>query len=429
MSSDQRGLAPARKGPRAFMKARNAFDITRKTVSHPWLACWLLCLLASTASAQVNSGPPRIRNVYIPADQLKVLFDDSSKGVLMPREKIVALWHEARERAESDKSIPPADAVLTQATYDARLRDHELHVTGRIRIAKLRGDWQTVDLPFGGLAVESARIDNQPARFGRRNDGTLFLLLKEEGQAELELEMSAPVASSGGDLATTLTLPPVPASEISVHLGENKQLQLGETMLLPDHKADGRQVFRIAIERTGRVPLLISDHFTGGKRSPLVFVHSRSIGRIEPAGLRWELYVDLDVYARAAGTFQFELPDVVDVAEVAAPQLGQWTVRQAGGDKVVVTVNFRKPFLGRRTVRLLGLAPAPPATQWDFPTVSVRECAAHVGEVLLYSPPSLRVEPGTLVGIRTRRWSPSRRESRESQPDVKPKPGEGESWA
>jgi len=351
------------------------------------------------AFAQDANGPPRIRNVYIPDDQLTVLFGNSSKGVLMPRERILALWKKGRRHTQVE-TVPPADAVLAQATYEAQLEDHQLRVTGRIQIAKLRGDWQTVDLPFGGLAIESAQLGGAPARFGRKDDGTLFLVLKEEGRAELELEMSAPLASQGGDLATTLKLPPVPASEILVRLDEGKQLQVGETMLQSGSTENGQHVFSVAVDPTGLVPMVVSDSFGGGNRTSLVFVNSRSTGHIEPAGLRWHLAFDLDVYARATDTFQLQLPDFVDVAEVEAPQLARWAIEEQADGTAAVTLTFRKPFLGRRSVRLLGLAPVPLATEWDMPTVKVPKAASHVGQVLVYSSSSLRVEVGTLAGIR-----------------------------
>ena len=46
--------------------------------------------------------------------------------------------------------------------------------------------------------------------------------------------MSAPLANQGGDLATTLRLPPTPATEVLVRLDQGKQLQLGELALPAD---------------------------------------------------------------------------------------------------------------------------------------------------------------------------------------------------
>lgn len=363
-----------------------------------WFAICLLWLFPSPVLAQVTHGPPRIRNVYIPADQLKVLFDNSSEGVLMPRDKVLALWQEAQRHLQS-QAVVPADTVLSQATYAARLDEHQLRLDGRIQIAKLQRGWQAVDLPFGGLALESARLGGEPARFGRKDDGTLFLLVKEEGRFDLELEMSAPLASKGGDLAATLKLPPVPASEVVIRLDQSKQLELGELTLEPDRTDNAEQVFRVAVDQTGLVPLVVSDRFGGGNRTPLVLADSRSICHIEPAGLRWEVALNLDVYARPADTFQLQLPGSVDVAEIEAPQLERWTLHEQTEGTATVTLTFRKPLLGRTAVRLLGLAPIPLGAPWNVPTVKVLDAASHVGQVLVYPSPSLRVELGTPAGI------------------------------
>jgi len=362
----------------------------------------IICLFAScvpSVLAQVSGGPPRVRNVYIPSDQLEVLFGSSSQGVLMPREKIMALWQEARA-AERDQAASPADTILTQATYHARLDAHELRITGRIEFEALRAGWRAIELPFGGLAIESARRGEQPARFGRQEDGTLFLLHQEQGRFALDLEMSAPLASKGGDLAVTLKLPPVSASEFVVELDPDKQLRLGETLIPPENADGDSQSIRVAVDRTGLLPLLISDRSAGGNRAPLVFARSRSTATVEPAGLRWQVTLDLDVYARGADTFRLELPATVDVAEIKAPELAQWSIQPQVGDIVGVELSFRRPFLGRRTVHLLGLAPAPLLHEWRLPTLRVAQAASHVGQVLVHAAPSLRIEVGQLVAIR-----------------------------
>ena len=375
-----------------------------------WLAAILPCMMlvspfAEPASAEVTDGPPRIRNVYIPADQLKVLFKDSSKGVLMPREKVLALWEQSKEKGGPIEAAAPVDTVASQAVYEATLAEHELRLTGRIQIAKLKEGWQTVDLPFGGLAIESAGLNGKPAQFGRKDDGTLFLMLHDKGRFELELQMSAPLATKGGDLATTLKLPSLPASEIIFKLADGKQLQIGETTLEPDGTENSIQTFRVAVDRSGLVPLLISDRFAGGNRAPLVLVNSHTTGSIEPAGLRWEVALDLDVYARATDTFELKLPASVNVAEVEAPGLDAWTLREGSDSASVVKLTFRKPLLGRRSVRILGLAPLPMNTESRLPTVQVLDAASHVGRVSLHAAPSLRVDVGTLTGIRPERSS------------------------
>jgi prepilin-type processing-associated H-X9-DG protein len=383
---------------RSLRRVRSGFALSMLSL-FPWF-----CAVPNLVTAEVTGGPPRVRNVYIPSDQLKVLLDDSSQGVLMPREKILSLWQEAQSHLDATE-VPPADAVLDRATYEAQLGDHQLRITGHIQIAKLQDGWQAVGLPFGGLAIESARLGDKPARFGIKEDGTLFLLLQKQGRKELKLEMSAPLGSKGGDLATTLKLPPIPASELVIRLNRSNQLLVGETVQVPDDKDNDQQTFRIAVDPSGLVPLVVSDRRQGGNRSPLVFVTSRSIATVEPVGLRWQVALHVDVYARSCDLFKLELPSSVDVAEVEAADLSRWTVQQQGVDTTIVTLEFRKPVLGRRNLRLLGLSGAPSTESWELPTLRVPQAAAHHGEVIVQSSPSLRVEVGTPTCIRPERWS------------------------
>ncbi|MFZ1933466.1 MAG: DUF1559 domain-containing protein [Thermoguttaceae bacterium] len=370
------------------------------------IAACFLCLSPPPLCGEVTHGPQRIRSVYIPADQLQLLFANASKGVLMPREKALNLLLEARRHARS-QVVAAADAVLSQAAYEAKLGDCELRFTGRLQIAKFRQDRETLDLPFGGLAIESATLDGRPAQVGRKPDGTLFLMLEKEGRYELKLEMSAPLAGKAGDLATTLKLPPVPAAEMLLRLGRGEQLQIGDTVLQCDGGDGDQQRFRAAIGGRQLLPLVISEGGTSGNRTPLVLVNSRSTLRLEPAGVCWDVFLDLDVHARAADALRIQLPAAVQVAEVESPELARWTLHPPAGGTADVLLTFRKPFLGRRTVRLLGLASLSLGKPWDVPTVKVPEAASHVGDLWVTCSPSLHAEVGRPAGIWPERLLPT----------------------
>ena len=371
----------------------------------PAVVCCVLSLWSCPAAAQVTSNPLRVRHVYIPFDQLEVLFDGPSKGMLLSREKVLALLRDAQSQTPSDGNLP-ADSAVTQATYEARLEDQQLRVTGRIQIVKLTDKWEVVDLPFGGLAIESARLEQEPALLGRRDDGGVFLMLEKQGRVALELEIAVPLAGTGGDLAATVTLPSIPASEMVIRLDENKQLQVGDTTLPAANIDAGQHVFRVAVDPTGIVPLVISDRFSGGTRAPLILAHSRSIAQVEPGGMQWTVQLDLDVHARATETIELQLPDCADIAEIESPQLAQWTAREAADGTQAVTLSFRQPFLGRRVVRLHALSSLPPSTAWDYPTLKVRQATSHVGTVQVAGAPSLRVELDAIAGIRPERVAP-----------------------
>lgn len=382
------------------------------------LVLLLICLLVSQAAGDEHRRPAWIRNVYIPADQVKVLFGDSSQGVLMPRERILELWE--RARSETAPETVPFDAVLTQAAYEAELEQHQWSVSGRIQIVKLSPGWQEIDLPLGGLAIESAIVDDRPAWLGQRSDGSVFLLLQAAGRFELRLQMSAALVSADGDLAATLKLPPVPASEMLLRLDAGRRLQLGEMVLQPDQVDEDRHVFRIAVGQRELVPLVVSELVAGGNRTPLVFVSSRLTGHIEPAGFRWEAELDLEVYARATDEFELRLPGSVDIAGIEGPQLSRWTVQAQDDGTQAVTLAFHEPFLGQRTVRLSALAPVSLGQPWDVPSIEARGVAAHVGRVTLVPAPGLRIRVGELSGIRAERRNDDDSETRDTAAAAEP---------
>ena len=115
----------------------------------------------------------------------------------MPRkDKVLALWKEAQRHAPPPPA-PLAGAVLSRAVYEARLEGRQLHVTGRVRVVKFCDGWQAVDLAFGGLAIESAQLGGEPARFGRKPDGTLFLVLEKLGRFDLRAGDVGPAGQPG----------------------------------------------------------------------------------------------------------------------------------------------------------------------------------------------------------------------------------------
>jgi hypothetical protein len=365
----------------------------------PFLATTLcLALLSHFATAQTDKGPPRIRNVYIPQEDLEAIFGEGNKGTLMTRQEFQELWEKAVGRGEPP-ALPPADAVLTRARYDAELAEHELRVTARVQLTKLQVAWQTVELQFGGLAVESAKIDGDPARLGRNPNGAIVWVLHDKGRYELTLELSAPLVRTGGDLTAWLQLPQLPSSEFLLRLPEGKQVRVSGIEVKPE-TGDDRRTFRVPIDKSGQVPLAILDQAGAANRVPLVFVKSDIRGQVEPAGLRLQADVTLDVAAQPAAQFRFTLPASVEVAAVESSDLAGWRIAAGDDGRSDLTVEFRQPFQGPRVVRVHGLAPISLGETTPMPTIAVPGAVSHVGEITLEPAATLRLEISETASIR-----------------------------
>ena len=374
-----------------------------------WLALGLLCSCPVSASAQVVHGPQRIRNVYIPADQLELLFDGSSKGVLMPRDRIMALWEEGQRQTAAAAAAPRLDEILSQAAYEARLEDHELRMTGRIQIAKLREGWQTVDLAFGGLAIESAQVGGRTGPVwaqGRRHAVPGTWRKKAGSSWNWKCRRRWPAKAAIWQPRSSCPRPGVgdidPATERQATSGRRDDAAIG--------RRRGRPA-AVPCRRRPQGPGAAGDFgaFGGGSRAPSGAgqTAARSTGSNRPDFVGRPV-LDLDVYACPTDTFQIQLPDTVDLAEVEAPELGHWTVaategrhggRHAELPQARVSAGVRFGCSGWR--------PFPRPNRGTSPTVRVLQSASHVGQVSVYCSPSLQVEVGRLAGIRPERPAPA----------------------
>src|SRR5262245_28313878 len=346
--------------------------------------------------AQTEKGPPRVRHVYIPQQDLETIFGEGKKGALLTRDEFKELWQKAHGELQQ---LPPADAVPTRAHYEAELADHEIHITAHIQVVKLQNAWQTLEIQFGGVAIESAEIDGQAAKLGRNSDGCLLWVLHDKGRYELSVQLSAPVVRTAGDLTAWLQIPPFPSSEFLLRVPKEKQVRV-RGVELKSPSADGeKKTVRIPIDQSGHVPLAILDSAGASNRTPLIFVNSIITGTVEPSGVRWQADVTLDVAAQPASQFRLIIPHEVEIASVESPDLSGWKLVNESEDRSVLLLDFRQPFQGQHRVRVNGLAPVKLDEPWSMPAVRVADAVSNVGEITLQPAAALRVEVTEMSGI------------------------------
>src|SRR5258708_7394077 len=133
----------------------------------------LIRLLAfdSPLSAQtpVGRGPadePAGKRGYVPLEDLDVILDHDQRGVLLPRGEFLKLAAETRKQLD-ETPVSPRPIVVLRAQYSARLHDNQLVISAVIELDQLARGWQKITLPFTGLAVEGATLDDKPAEIGR----------------------------------------------------------------------------------------------------------------------------------------------------------------------------------------------------------------------------------------------------------------------
>ena len=168
-------------------------------------ACGLLIFLLFARAdlpaqppAPVAADEPAGRRIYVPIEDLDTVLEHDNEGVILSRAEFLKLAADARRQLE-ETPRSPHKVVVSQGQYTALVQDDQLVISARIELNQLSRGWQMVTLPYRGLAVEAATLDDKPATIGRgEGDGRpLTVFVQQTGRHILKLELSAPLVTVG----------------------------------------------------------------------------------------------------------------------------------------------------------------------------------------------------------------------------------------
>ncbi len=139
-------------------------------------ACGLLLVLMTFAArlpAQPGSTPPESdadepdgRRVFVPIEDLDVVLEHDKQGVILSKAEFLKLAAEAK--AQLDKTPVLCRRLSFQASSTRRgSKTINWSSAPAVDLDQFARGWQTVTLPYRGLAVEAATLDDKPAKIGR----------------------------------------------------------------------------------------------------------------------------------------------------------------------------------------------------------------------------------------------------------------------
>lgn len=269
-----------------------AFRIRQSTMF--WLACALAALTMPTA--QARSQGPDFRHVYVPIEDLDVLFG-SKKGVLLTKGEFLELWKKAYPDGKP-RAAAPDDLFLTGGNYTATVAGDALKIKGELDIVKNRVGWQTLPLDFEGVAIATAKLNGLPAVLSLDDRGHPQLLVREPGKQRLSVELTAPLTPGVDSRLTQFRLPQAPGDLVLTTAGENEiRLDGSETPL----KSSSEKEVRIPLFDKEHVALTIAPKAALGDRKPILVAHTDSAVVLSPSQADWRETLDLDVTAKQIG--------------------------------------------------------------------------------------------------------------------------------
>ena len=359
-------------------------------------------LLALTCCFPIAAQEVEARRVFVPVEDLDTVIARDQRGVLLPRDEFLKLYRDAQKNAPT-KATAPVGAVISGATYSAKFEGEQLIVEATIKIIQLADSWQALPLPFGAMAVESAKLNGQPAKLGR-NEQTLFLLSDTRGEHTLTLELSTPLTAVGADKVASIGVLPGIAATLKIAVPAVKHLQLDGLSVERPAANDQPANYELAVGgKRNAVTIQLTDRQRERATDSLLFATSGFGLRVAPGEITWHAVTALQVHGTPLDRLVCVVPKTLEITDVDSNGLEAWELSDHPDDanSTRITLNYRQPFDGARRIDFRGVMAVPVGESWRVPTLKINQVTSHIGRALVQHAPAVRLRTVESIGVRT----------------------------
>ena len=363
-------------------------------------AAWLM---PGVAMAGGQAPPPevKVREIFVPFDDLHVLLESGPQRVLLSREEFEALQAKARKTAENRA---PREALLASADYAITAAQERAEIVGTFVVTVLEDGLCAVGLDVGGVGLRSATLDDKGAPLGLADDGRLTLFVQGKGQHKLVLTMVAPLQTTAATQVLNFRVPMPAAARMTLTIPGDVEVKSGAPVVsrVFDDKA---ALTRIELlPQRGDVSIVMSLNSHLKRQDRVVVARSVLIDEVTQAYERLHVTMSLSVLHRAMDKFRFALPKGFEVTTVESPGLAQWRISAEAGGARILEVQLREETTDKVVLTISAYRTAPNLASWSLPQLEPLDVAGYVAVVGLVVEDRLKaeaIEPEGLIPIDT----------------------------
>lgn len=345
-----------------------------------------------------GAKPPTVHKVYVPYKDLQKVFEKEGQGVFVPYAEFRALWEKAY-RMPDDPARPPVAAAVRSAQYEGRAEGESVRFTAQVEVEVLAGGWQRVPLNFGGVGIEQALIDGQPALLVPTEKG-YDLVLEGQGRRRLDLVFRAGAPAEGDTHVAALALPPVPLARLSLRVpGTDTDVQVTPRLAgSTGRTADGATELLAFLGPVAEVRLSWRRRpDEGPKVDPLVFASETTDVLVDRGVVRTDMRAALSILRAPLERLTLVVPADAVVLYVEADGLRAWE-RNAAGDRIQVLL--REPVKEAWALKVgLERALKDLPAEVPVPLVGVEGLERESGFLRLRAAEGVKVDPRQTPGL------------------------------
>ncbi|MFW5802630.1 MAG: hypothetical protein ACOCWJ_01815, partial [Verrucomicrobiota bacterium] len=340
-----------------------AFFGSARTISTVVFGLVLACLTAPSSAAEERET---IRELLVPVDQLH-LFLSAEAGadrVFLPRAEYERLLREARKNPAPP---PPLDTLANSADIRIAIAEERARIRATVELDVLADGLHAVELPFSGIGLRSAQLDDRAAPLGRADNGALTLFLEGVGRHTLDLHAVTPLTTTTASQALAFNLPRLPAASLSLTVPGNVDLRRGAAVVSRQFDEDADETrFELLPPSSGRLDLAVTLNSRTRRRDRIVIARSVIVDQISRDVERLLQTVSCRVLHRAVKRFDFRVPPDFEITDVHCANLARWELTGSGAERTL-GVHLREETTDTVVIQLAAERMRPDLRQWSLP--------------------------------------------------------------
>lgn len=338
------------------------------------LLCGRLTLAQQPETASVEPEP-LVRELFVPFEDLDVVLKGGGRRVFLTRPEYDQLLKQASVSIE--QPAPTKTAILS-AHYTGRIDGTRAFVHGTVLIDVTTRGVQSVSLPFSGVGLVSATLDDKPAALSHPEHGQSQLLVAGQGRHQLELDFVIPVKVDAARQTMRFRLPHAGAGSFQLQVPGNVDVKSGVSVLRRETKDGHTQIVFLPTAEETQLVLSLSHDQSSVQR--IVVARTVLVDELTETYERLHVTASMHVPHGVVERFQFAIPSDFEITDVKTPLLSRWRVIESDG-RAVLDVQLRQATSGTEVLNVTAQRNTPQLADWKMPILEPLDAAGTVSVV------------------------------------------------
>jgi len=365
-------------------------------------------VFADDAAPEIN-----VQRIFVPLEDLGGVIAQDKYARIVSRDDFEKLLKQARENLKQTASQPTAP-ILGPAELVCKIDGERLVATAKVEWTTFNHEWTTLPVPVKGWNVERITLAGTPAIASRTGDGTaLNVLINKPGTHQFELQLSMPLRAVGSDKVVLLGLFGAPSGTLKLTLPEQKHLKADGRSLQRPSPVEQSAEYTIPVGGRQQIELQITDRQATKRSDALSFASTAYGVHVSPSEMTWVAKTELQIFGRSIDQLTCQVPKSLEITGVESIGLEAWELADDPdhADKTRITLQYRQPFNGARTIVFRGILNQSPSEPWNMPSLILPDVTSHTGAILIQHPANVRLRAIDSSGVRAVTKTPTMTDS------------------